>query len=298
MELTSPHRQHPKKEFPILALLILGVFAPANDASADLFRHITAEANADIHDDGNLTENGVTYRCIYKPDPPATWVHPPLINSAQHYVGTKSIAMKIDPVASYAAGDVDKVNHRISSGNDSFALGFGVKRYTGFAINIPSTHFQIPEVGRKLMLAQWWQGSPYGPPVRLAITDTPANSVTFRFLVLNNDTLGNPSATPIDIGGGTIPFDTWNAFVVMLLPDHTGSGQIEVWHNGTSIITWTGKVGYDPSTIPYKNPRAGTPHPNPKFDVFYGPYRDRQDKKHLVFFDEIKFADTYTEAAP
>ncbi len=279
--------------------LICALGVPAH---ATLFRHITAETasptNAVINSDGSLTESGVTYACIYKPTPQATWVRTPWISPSQYYLGSHAIGMEIDPVSTYALSDVDKVNHRLESGNDSFALTFGNKRYTGFALKLPSANFQIPDSGRKLMLAQWWQGSPYGPPVRMEITNATSNVVTFRFWVLNNDTLGNPSSVPIDIGGGTIAFDQWNTFVVMLIPDYTGSGQIKVWQNGTQIVTWTGKVGYDPSTIPYNNPPPGTSNPNQNFDVFYGPYRDRQNKKHQVFYDEVKFADTYSEAAP
>jgi hypothetical protein len=115
---------------------------------------------------------------------------------------------------------------------------------------------------------------------------------------LDNDTLGNPSSTPIVVDGGTVPFNTWTNFVVMLIPDYNGNGQIKVWQNGTQVIAWTGKVGYDPSTIPYKNPPAGTANPNTSFDVFYSPYRNRQNTKQQMFFDEIRFADTYSEAAP
>lgn len=285
--------------YPFTAGALLLALALVSPARATLYRHITAEDPAAIDATGNLTEAGVTYPVIYKPTPQATWVATPWLDSTTSYAGLQSVGMEIDAVASYASGDVDKVNHRISSGNDSFALGFGnVKRYTGFALMLPSAGFDIPAPGRKLMLAQWWQGSPYGPPVRLEITDATTTEVTFRFWVLNNDTLGNPSATPIDIGGGTIPFDTWTTFVVMLIPDYTGSGQIKVWLNGAQIITWTGKVGYDPSTKPYTGDTSGIAYPNQKFDVFYGPYRDRQDRTHIVFFDEIKFASTYSEAAP
>jgi hypothetical protein len=279
------------------------VYALSFNVHATPYRYISGETggstNAVINSDGSLTENGVTYPCIYKPDPQASWVRTPWLSPSQHYLGSKSIGMEIDPQAVYASGDVDKVNHRLSSGNDSFALGFGgIKRYTGFALELPSANFQIPEAGRKLMLAQWWQGSPYGPPVRMEITNATTSVVTFRFWVLNNDTLGNPSAVPIDIGGGTIPFDEWNTFVVMLIPDYTGNGQIKVWQNGTQIIYWIGKVGYDPATKPYTGDTSGISYPNLNFDVFYGPYRDRQNKKHQVFYDEIKFASTYSEAAP
>jgi hypothetical protein len=286
---------------PIIAAVAF-LCATSVSVHATQYVHITAETaaptSAVINSDGSLTESGVNFACIYKPTPQATWVRTPWISPSQAYVGSHAIGMEIDPVASYLSTDVDKVNHRISSGNDTFALGFGIKRYTGFALKLPSANFQIPEAGRKLMLAQWWQGAPYGPPVRFEITNATTSTVTFRVWLLNNDTLGNPSAIPIDVGGGTIPFDTWTTFVVMLIPDYTGSGQIKVWLNGTQIVSWVGKVGYDPATKPYTGDTSGIAYPNLKFDVFYGPYRDRQNRKHQVFFDEVKFADTYAEAAP
>ena len=266
------------------------------------FRHITGEINspasATINSHGDLIENGVTYPAIFKPsDPPPAWVQLPSISSSEHFLGSRAMSLEVDAQATYLSGDVDKVQQRISSGNDAFALTFGAPRYTGFALKLPGANFQIPEAGRKLMLAQWWQGAPYGPPVQMEITAATTRSVTYRFWVLNNETLGNPSAVPIDVGGGTIDFDAWNTFVVMLAPDYTGSGQVKVWQNGTQIISWTGKVGYDPSTKPYAGASASTLYPNANFDVFYGPYRERQNRKHQIFYDEIKFADTYSGAA-
>src|SRR5579884_3274335 len=104
---------------------------------ATLFRHITAETGsptyAVINSDGSLTESGVTYPCIYKPVPQASWVRTPWISPSQHYVGSHSIGMEIDPSSDPTAPTVDKVNHCLSSGDDSFALTWGVKRYTGFS---------------------------------------------------------------------------------------------------------------------------------------------------------------------
>ena len=283
-----------------MTLLVVPLIQPNAKAAPTVYRHITAETSspydAVINADGSLTEDGVTYACIYKPVPQASWVRTPWISPSQAYAGQHSIGLEVDAQTDFSAGAVDKVQQRISSGDDSFALTWGVKRYTGFALKLPSANFQIPT--DRLMIAQWWQGSPYGPPVRLEITNDTTNVVTWKIWVLNNDTLGNPSAQPIVLNGATIPFDTWTTFVVMLIPDYTGNGQIKVWENGTQVITWTGKVGYDPSTIPYKNPPAGTPNPNNAFDVFYGPYRNTQDTKQQMFFDEIKFTDTYSEALP
>jgi hypothetical protein len=282
----------------ILGGALLPIFACS--AQAVLYRHITAEssAGASIGTNGALTESSVTYPAIFTPSPRETWCRLPWLSPSMAFKGSKSIGMEILPQAVVSGNPVDKVNHRISSGNDTFALGFGVKRYTGFALYLPSANFDIPAPGKKLMVAQWWQGSPYGPPLRIAITDATTDEVTFRVWVMNNDTKGNPSSVPIDIGGGTIPFDTWTSFVVMTIPNHTAGGEVKVWLNGTQIITWVGKLGYDPTTIPYTGAPTGTANPNPKFDVFYGPYRERQEKRHQMFFDEIKFASTYAEAVP
>ena len=289
-----------RKLFYVYFVVFMACATLAHAAPPTIYRHITAETtspyDAVINSDGSLTEDGVTYACIYKPVPQASWVRTPWISPTQAYTGDHSIGLEVDPQTDYASGAVDKVQQRLSSGDDSFALTWGVKRYTGFAVELPSANFQIPT--DRLMIAQWWQGAPYGPPVRIEITNDTTNVVTWKVWVLNNDTLGNPSAEPIVIDGGTIPFDTWTTFVVMLIPDYTGSGQIKVWQNGTQVIDWTGKVGYDPSTIPYNNPPAGTANPNNAFDVFYGPYRNTQDTKQQMFFDEIKFTDTYSEAVP
>ena len=149
------------------------------------------------------------------------------------------------------------------------------------------------------MIAQWWQGAAYGPPLRLGITSETSNVVSYKFYVMNDNTLGNPSAKALEIGGGEIPFDTWTTFVVLTIPDFTGrKGEVRVWMNGKKQFEWKGKLGYDPSGKPYKGATKDTLHPNKQFDVFYGPYRARQNRQHQMFFDEIKFGDTYADAAP
>jgi hypothetical protein len=129
----------------------------------------------------------------------------------------------------HASSDVYKVNLTLSSGNDPFALTFGQKRYKGFALKLPSTGFQIPT--GSLLIAQWWQGAPYVPPVSLHITGDTTSVVSWELWVFNNDTLGNPSSTPSVVGSGTIPFDQWTSIVVMIIPDHTGACQVKMWQN-------------------------------------------------------------------
>jgi hypothetical protein len=286
-----------KRVIALVAACSLFSYKPA---SATLYRHITAETvspyYATINPDGSLTEDGVNYPAVFKPVPQATWVRSPWISPSQMFRGYHAIGMEIDPQNPTTSSDVDKVNLTLSSGNDPFALTFGQKRYTGFALKLPSTGFQIPT--GSLLIAQWWQGAPYVPPVSLHITGDTTNVVSWELWTFNNDTLGNPSSTPIVVGSGTIPFDQWTSIVVMIIPDYTGSGQIKMWQNGTAVVNWTGKVGYDPSTIPYNGAPPGTSTPNQNFNVYFGPYRARQNTKQQMFFDEIKFSDTYAEAVP
>ena len=68
--------------------------------------------------------------------------------------------------------------------------------------------------------------------------------------------------------------------------------------NGKEQFSWNGKLGYNPAGKPYKNATKDTPNPNKNFDIFFGPYRARQNRQHQVFFDEIKLADKYDDAVP
>jgi hypothetical protein len=63
-------------------------------------------------------------------------------------------------------------------------------------------------------------------------------------------------------------------------------------------VNWTGAVGYNPTTIAYRNPPAGTDNPNTAFDVFFGPYREQQATAQELFYDEIRWADTFSDAQP
>ena len=64
--------------------------------------------------------------------------------------------MEILPKEMTDKTETDKVNLRVSSGHDPFALTFGTPRYTGFAVKLPSKAFEIPD--KSLLIFQWWQG--------------------------------------------------------------------------------------------------------------------------------------------
>ena len=283
----------------VVVSLMLCVYS---GAQAALYRKVTAETggstNADINADGSLSESGVNYVAIFKPTtPPPSYVHLPWIDAAHSYNGQKSIGFQIDPTPNPGATETDKTQLRISHAGDSSDLEFGNKRYLGFAVDIPSATFQSPSKGA-VQLAQWWQGSPYTPPLSVTITGQNAGGATYAVRVYNNTTFGNPSSVPVVVSTGTIPLDTWTSFVVMSIMDYNGQGQVKLWQDGAQLAAWTGDVGYDPTTIPYHNPPAGTDFPNTAFDVFFGPYREQQTTSQQFYFDEIRWSDTFAEATP
>ena len=224
-------------------------------------------------------------------------MHLPWIDTTHSYNGHKSVGFEIEPTPAPADKQTDKVQLRISHADDSSALGFGNTRYLGFAVDIPSASFQAPTQGA-VQLAQWWQGSPYTPPLSVAITGGSAGAANYEVIAYNDATLGNPSSMPVVLGTGAIALDTWTTFVVQTTMNYSGNGQVKLWQNGSELVDWNGTVGYDPTTIPYKNPPAGAANPNSAFDVFFGPYREQQSTEQEFYFDEIRWADSFASALP
>ena len=65
--------------------------------------------------------------------------------------------------------------------------------------------------------------------------------------------------------------------MVQTTMNYTGNGQVKLWQNPSQMVDWSGAVGYDPTTIPYKTPPVGTANPNNAFDVFFVVrYREQQ----------------------
>ena len=277
-------------------LLALAVLLSAHSARATLFKYVTAEPSsptgAVINADGSLTESGVNYAVVYKPVPQAAWVESPWIDTSHAYNGQASIGFEINPTPDPGSTLTDKVQLTISGAHDASAATFDTHRDLGFAVYIPSANFEPPTHGG-VQLCQWFQGSPYTPPLSVTITGETSGGATFEVLVYNNATGGNPSSVPVIVATGTIPFDTWTPIVIEAVMDYNYRGRVDMWENGTLLVSWTGSVGYNPATIPY-NPSAGTPPPNSLFAVDIGPYRAQQATTQEFFFDEVRHGPTPT----
>jgi len=285
-------------------------FARAVLAQNALYLDLTAN-NASIATDGSgdVIEGGETYLTVTKPTPPNLVSeggneYLPWISTNGGYTSNDAFAYQINssPGAPNYPSSTDKVDTRVVSGDNSFALTFDSPKYLGFALNLPAANFTAPVTTGPaytgVQIAQWWQGSPYGPPLALDLIGESNGTAQYDLIVHNDTTLGNPSSVPVTIGTGTIALDSWNTFVVMTDMDYGGSGQVKLWQNGNLLMNWTGAVGYNPSTIPYKNPPEGTANPSQNFNVYFGPYRPAQQSEQEELFDDVRWANDYNDAVP
>jgi hypothetical protein len=283
---------------PCIMLAALATAAPL--ARATLYTDLLGSSASINSTTEDVVQNGKSYLTVFKPVPPTSNIHNPWISTNGGYTSNNSISYEIDPSPSGDTSTTDKVDTRISYGGDTTALGFDSVKFLGFALNIPAANFGavVGDGSSGVQIAQWWQGSPYSPPLALDLTGVSNGKATFELIAHNDTTLGNPSSVPITITTGTIPFDIWNTFEIETTMDFNGNGEVALWENGTKLVDWTGAVGYDPSTIPYKNPPQGTANPNQSFDVFFGPYRPIQNTEQVEQFDDVRWANTLADATP
>jgi len=258
-------------------------------ARGSRFVEIVAD-DSSIDPKGNLTDGmGLVHRAVYKPavTPLPAWVHLPAIAADESHGHRRSIRMEIEGTAEQTPAGPDKVNLNVVHGSAPYAPRFGDVKFLSFAIKLGKFDAQQPTI-----LMQWWQGTPYGPP--LSVVAEGADS--YKVLVRNDVTKGNPSAVPVTAGGGRFA-SGWNTFVVETVFDFAGeNGVVIVWQNGRQVVSWKGKVGYDPKGDPYAKPTGR--HPNTGLDIHMGPYGGRQTETRQVYYDDIRFGDSYAAVAP
>jgi Polysaccharide lyase len=290
--------------------LALGCVSRTVSAQNQLYVDLTANnATISTDGDGNIIEGGVTYDTVTKPVPPNLVSNGgneylPWISTNGGYTSNDAFAYQILPSPSSGGqflSSADKIDTTLSTGDFSDALTFDSPKYLGFAVNLPAANFTAPfttgPAYTGVQIAQWWQGAPYGPPLALELVGESNGMAQYNLVVHNDMTDGNPSSVPDTVWTGTLPFDSWNTFVVMTDMDYSGNGEIELWQNGNLLTTWTGVVGYDPSGYPYDLP-TGINHPNQKFNVYFGPYRPGQDSEQEELFDDVRWANDFGDAVP
>jgi hypothetical protein len=272
-----------------------------------------------FNDAGDLTENGTTYRAIYKPideaGVPPSWVRHPWKSGSQTWrspadAGYGGIGFELDPSGD-AGGLIypsnDKVNIFLAHSNmtkDAGIYGTPEEIWMGFNIKFSKLNFQQPHVN--LVLAQWWQGLAGSPPVVLIAKAN--GGFTCEVQVRNNATGGNPGATipPTNIIPlGTCPNDDqWHPFLIHITSGWNGNGLVEAWLDNLTVAkgSYSGSVGYPPGQCATVN---GVPRTcnngnvaNSTLDTHFGPYRPSDHAKEQMFFANIKFGPTRASADP
>src|SRR5262249_32402709 len=93
--------------------------------------------------------------------------------TAEHYLGKSALQIQIDArdeVSTTKAAYKASIDSEGSRDKFSPLVLEPADYYHGFAMKIDPAYYKLPEMG-ELIFEQWWQGSPYHPPVSLVIVN-------------------------------------------------------------------------------------------------------------------------------
>lgn len=226
----------------------------------------------------------------------------------EHYVGNAAIEMEIvarDDVRSKRAAY--KVSLDSFGPHDSFAPSVMAPRdwYHGFAMKIDPGFYALPTEGH-LLFEQWWQGSPFHPPVALVIVnqrESKANSWPDAgpkgnfALVLRDDEHNADEQTPGHpklFNLGPVTTGQWLRWVLQVRPSAVeAKGAVRVVLNGKELLNLQNiKVGYDSANPQYHSHKPA----NKIATVNVCLYRLNGQNFQRFYFDEIRFADSFEDA--
>jgi len=259
-------------------------------------------SNASIAKKGwNLSYDGKDYACVTKGAPT---VIPAIVPGGYH--SPDSLQITLAPTSGTGPDHGrDKINYCIVSGHSPNAPTFD-DRTTQFAFAIKlERSFQAPVSGSGYVLAQWWQGAPFGPPLALQLLNSvhPEDDPRIVFAIHNDQTGGNPSAKVVYAYPKVVcelVRGRWYYFIcrVKVSYDARVEGRLEVWINrdpvpGEQDVLSTGNIGYNPrltaAQLGFTNGDL-TAHPNPRMQIEVGPYRDRMTTTQTFYYDHISYA--------
>ncbi|MEI8288231.1 MAG: heparin lyase I family protein [Verrucomicrobiota bacterium] len=304
-------------DLTLIALLLVA----SSTGSAEVFTHITAENGVVEYDIAKDQGNGwysepagaYRFKLGFKQGErsSATPVHVATLRTTEveHFKGKSALELQIkanEEKKSLRAAY--KVSISSVSPKDPFAPQAAVPKnwYHSFALKIDATSYQLPrEADQRLIIEQWWQGSPFHPPVTLTIlNETDARShgwtdagTNGNFALVLRDDVHNAweksPGTPRYFNLGPVKTGRWLKWILHVRPDPSGKdGAVTVWLDGTEKLKLTQTVvGYDRVRYPAK------PTPVKTFAIDSCLYRSNGPSTQRFFFDEIKFTDTYNEAA-
>jgi hypothetical protein len=221
----------------------------------------------------------------------------------------KALQIKLTPTSGLGTDNGrDKINYTVLKGNDPNAPAFdGRMTYYKFAVKLDPHEFETPTTGKDYLIAQWWQGAPFGPPLSLEILNgsSPTDNPQIMFAIRNQKTGANPSAKVIYVEPKTVKElvrGRWYVFVVGVQFGFSDDAKLKVWidNDDSPEISWHGNIGYDPSLsaldLGFKTGKVDR-QPNPGIELYFGPYRDRQASTQVFYFADISYGTSKPRAS-
>ena len=247
-----------------------------------------------------LYDHGTRSICILKGKPASM---PTVIKTKS---GQYALRMELAPTSGKGPdGGRDKINYTIVTGHDPYAPKFGGPMvYLAFSVKLDAQDFQAPTSGRGYLIAQWWQGAPFGPPLALDLlpAKSASDDVPIAFGIRNSQTGGNPGAPTIyqtPDHTKVLKRGVWYHFIVGTKFGIHEDGELKVWVGNDSRpeLDWHGSIGYDAflsaSKLGYHSGDSKDKHPSKGIDVFVGPYRDRMQSEQVFYFSDLAYGPSY-----
>ena len=317
-------------------LFAAALAAPRQAVHAEVFSHVTGEGGVveydHIKDQGNgwYHEAGGTHRFKlgFKQGERYT-ATPKLVatfktTKAEHFKGSSAIELKIianEEVKKRPSGELIlvagkklpttaayKVAIASVKPDDAFCPAALIPKdwYHSFAMKIDASDYSLPAGdGGALLFEQWWQGSPFHPPVSLEIfnevkarangwADANPNG-NFALVICDDahDAIGKSRGKAQCYNLGPVKTGAWMQWIVHVRPDPSGkNGAVGVTMNGVEKLKLDHiTVGYDPAHY------SGKPAPSKVIAyVDCCIYRLNGPSAQCFYFDEIKFSNTLTDA--
>jgi hypothetical protein len=304
----------------IAALLAIVFVAPS--VPAETFTHITAENGVAVYDIQKDAGSGVytepssnhqfklTYKQGQRDTAEPVFVAKLKTTRAEHFRGGEALQLEI-----VARDEIDTVKaaYKVSvdsvGAHDRFTPRVAEPKnwYHGFAMKIDLENFSLPNTG-DVLFEQWWQGTPFHPPVALVIVGPQEAKArgwidSSRFgnfaLVLRDDEHNALNSTPgeaLYFNLGPASANEWLRWIVHVRPSPIEeNGAVTVWLNDEQKLKLENvKVGFNPNNPVYDDRKPS----NRLASVNVCLYRMNGQNFQRVFFDEVKFANQQADAAP
>lgn len=147
----------------------------------------------------------------------------------------------------------------------------------GFAVYFPTVGYARDD--EREVINQWYQD---GSPATSLRTEADR-------IILES---GNKESNRKEYDLGAITKDTWNTFVLHFIHSYNSDGLVEVWHNGTKVLTLTGGNMYNDVL------------PKWKIGLYKSSFKDpgaSDVKTRIIYFDNIRVGSeraTYNDVDP